>query len=213
MRNDLRFALRTLARSPMFTAVAVLSLALGMGANTSIFSLLYQALYRSLPVRDPESLIVLHVDDHSPGWTTSDNSQSVFSYPMYQDLRDRNAVFSGVVARSGAPVSISWNGQTERAHAEIVSGNFFQVLGVPALLGRTLTAEDDGAPGAHPVVMLGYDYWVRRFGADPGIVSQKVVINGHPMIVIGVTSVRFRGVLSGENPEVLVPIAMKREVN
>jgi len=212
MRNDLRFALRTLARSPLFSAVAVLSLALGIGANTSIFSLLDQVLYRSLPVRDPASLIVLQVDDHSPGWTTSDNNQSVFSYPMYRDLRDRGAVFSGVVARSGAPVSISWNGQTERARAEIVSGNFFEVLGVPALLGRTLTAEDDGAPGAHPVVMLGYDYWVRRFAADPGIVNQKVVVNGHPMIVIGVASPRFRGVLSGENPEILAPIAMKREL-
>jgi predicted permease len=212
MRKDLRFALRTLARSPMFTAVAVLSLALGIGANTSIFSLLYQVLYRSLPVRDPGSLIVLHVDDHSPGWTTSDNNQSVFSYPMYRDLRDRNRVFSGFIARSGAPVSVSWNGQTERARAEIVSGNLFDVLGVRALLGRTLTAEDDGAPEAHPVVMLSHAYWIHRFAGDAGILNQKVVINGHPMMVIGVAPAGFRGILSGEHPEVFVPIAMKREV-
>jgi len=212
MWNDLRFALRTLARSPMFTAVAVLSLALGIGANTSIFSLLDQVVYRSLPVRDPRSLVVFHVDDHSPGHRSSDNSQSVFSYPMYKDLRDRSAVTSGVIARAGAAVSISWNGQTERARAEIVSGNLFDVLGVRAQLGRLLSADDDGAPGAHPVVVLSHDYWVRRFGADPGVLNQKVAINGHPMIVIGVAPAGFRGVLSGENPEVLVPIAMKREV-
>ena len=212
MGHDLRFALRTLARSPLFTAVAVLSLALGIGANTSIFSLLDQVLYRSLPVRDPRSLIVFHVDDHSSGLRSSDNNQSVFSYPLYRDLRDRSAGFSGVVARAGEPVSVSWNGQTERARAEIVSGNLFEVLGVSAAIGRAFTPEDDGAPGAHPVVMLSHDYWVRRFAGEPGILNAKVALNGHPMIVIGVAPAGFRGVLSGENPELFVPIAMKREV-
>jgi predicted permease len=212
MGHDLRFALRTLARSPLFTAVAVLSLALGIGANTSIFSLLDQVLYRSLPVRDPRTLAVFHVDDHSSGHRSSDNNQSVFSYPLYQDLRDRNAVFSGVIARSGDPVSVSWNGQTERARAELVSGNLFEVLGVSAAIGRAFTPEDDGAPGAHPVVMLSHDYWVRRFAGEPGILNVKVAINGHPMIVVGIAPPGFRGVLSGENPELFVPIAMKREV-
>jgi len=212
MGHDIRFALRTLARSPLFTAVAVLSLALGIGANTSIYSLLDQVLYRSLPVRDPRSLIVFHVDDHTSGHRSSDNNQSVFSNPMYRDLRDRGAVFDGVVARAGDPVSVSWNGQTERARAEIVSGNLFEVLGVSAAIGRVFTPEDDGAPGAHPVVMLSHDYWLRRFAGEPGIMNVKVAINGHPMIVIGVAPAGFRGVLSGENPELFVPIAMKREV-
>jgi predicted permease len=212
MGHDLRYALRTLARSPLFTAVAVLSLALGIGANTSIFSLLDQVLYRSLAVRDPRSLVVFHVDDHSSGSSSSDNNQSVFSYPMYQDLRDRGAMFSGVVARMGVPVSVSWNGQTERARAEIVSGNLFEVLGVSAAAGRAFTPEDDGAPGAHPVVMLSRDYWVRRFAGEPGVLNAKVAINGHPMIVIGVAPAGFRGVLSGEHPEVFAPIAMKREL-
>ena len=185
MRHDLRYAIRTLTRSPLFTAVAVLSLALGIGANTSIFSLLDQVLYRSLPVRDAKALVVLHVDDHSPGMSSSDNSESVFSYPMYRDLRDRGTVFNGVVARAGVAVSVSWNGQTERAGAEIVSGNLFQALGVSAAIGRTLAPEDDGAPGAHPVVMLSHDYWVRRFAGEPGVLNSKVAINGHPMIVIG----------------------------
>jgi len=212
MGNDLRYAFRTLARSPLFTAIAVMSLALGIGANTSIFSLLDQVLYRSLPVRDPNALVLFHVDDHSSGSRHSDNRQSVFSYPMYRDLRERGAVFSGVVARSGTPVSVSWNGQTERASAEIVSGNLFVVLGVSAAIGRTLTPEDDGAPGAHPVVMLSHDYWVRRFAADPGVLNVKVALNGHPMIVIGVAPAGFRGVLSGDNPEVFAPIAMQREL-
>jgi predicted permease len=212
MGHDLRFAFRTLARSPLFTAVAVLSLALGIGANTSIFSLLDQVLYRSLPVRDPRHLVVFHVDDHTSGHRSSDNNETVFSYPLYKDLRDRGSVFSGVVARSGAPVSVSWNGQTERARAEIVSGNLFEVLGVSAAIGRAFTPEDDGAPGAHPVVVLSHDYWVRRFAGEPGILNAKVAINGHPMIVIGIAPAGFRGVLSGENPELFVPIAMKREV-
>jgi predicted permease len=212
MGHDLRFAFRTLARSPLFTAVAVLSLALGIGANTSIFSLLDQVLYRSLPVRDPKALVVFHVDDHSSGHRSSDNYQSVFSYPLYRDLRDRGAVSSGVIARAGDPVSVSWNGQTERAQAEIVSGNLFEVLGVSAAIGRTIAPEDDGAPGAHPVVMLSHDYWLRRFAGEPGVLNAKVAVNGHPMIVIGVAPAGFRGVLSGENPELFVPIAMKREV-
>src|SRR5580693_2187974 len=174
MGHDLRFAFRTLARSPLFTAVAVLSLALGIGANTSIFSLLDQVLYRSLPVRDPKTLVVFHVDDHSSGHRSSDNYQTVFSYPLYRDLRDRSAVFSGVIARAGDPVSVSWNGQTERARAELVSGNLFEVLGVSAAIGRTIVPEDDGAPGAHPVVMLSHDYWVRRFAGEPGILNVKV---------------------------------------
>jgi len=215
MGHDLRFALRTLARSPLFTAVAVLSLALGMGANTSIFSLLDQVLYRSLPVRDPKALVVFHADDQSSGSSMADNYQTVFSYPMYRDLRDGmrgRAVFNGVVARAGVPVSVSWNGQTERAGGEAVSGNLFEVLGVSAAIGRAFTSEDDGAPGAHPVVMLSHAYWVRRFAADPGVLNRKVAVNGHPMIVIGIVPAGFRGVLSGGSPDIYAPIAMKREL-
>ena len=212
MVHDFRFAIRTLLRSPLFCAIAVLSLGLGIGANASIFSLLDQVLYRSLPVRDPRALVAFHVDDHSSGSTSSDNNQSVFSYPMYKDLRDGGRAFDGVIARMGEAVSVSWNGQTERARAEVVSGNLFEVLGVTAAIGRTIMPEDDGAPGAHPVVMLSHDYWVRRFAADPGVLNQKVSINEHPMAVIGITPEGFRGVLSGENPEVLAPIAMKHEI-
>lgn len=212
MWNDLRFAFRTLRRSPLFTSVTVLSLALGIGANTSIFSLLDQVLLRMLPIRDPANLVVFRVEnEQAPGMSMSDNFQTVYSYPMYRDLRDRCTVFEGVIARAGAPVSVSYGGETERASAEIVSGNFFQVLGVRSFLGRMLTEEDDRTPGAHPVAVLSYGYWAGRFGANPAVLNQKISVNGHPTAVIGVAPPGFRGIISGKTPEVFVPVAMKRQ--
>jgi predicted permease len=212
MWNDLRFGFRTLRRSPVFTAIAVASLALGIGANISIFSLLSQVMFRMLPVADPERLMLFHTEGEREGSSTSDNGEGVFTYPMYKDLRDRSQVFSGVIARASAPVSLAYSGHTDRARAEMVSGNFFQVLGVNATIGRVFTEDDDGAPGAHPVVVLTRGYWERRFGANPAIVNQKVAINAHPMVVIGVAARGFHGVLSGDTPDLLTPIAMNREI-
>lgn len=212
MWSDLRFALRTLRRSPVFTVIAVLSLALGIGANTAIFSLLDQVLLRGLPVREPQRLVVFHVAEHFPGRATADNHESVFSYPMYKDFRDRSPVFEGMIARAGAPVSVSDGGMTERAGAEVVSGNYFEVLGVLPLVGRNIVAEDDGAPGAHPVVMLSYGYWSRRFGASPAALNRKINVNGYPMVVIGITPPGFHSMISGRTPDLFVPIAMKRQI-
>lgn len=212
MWTDLRFALRTLRRSPVFAVVAVLSLALGIGANTAIFSLLDQVLLRALPVREPQRLVVFHVAEHFPGWSMADAHESVFSYPMYKDFRDGSRVFDGVVARAGAPVSVSDGGATERAGAEIVSGNYFQVLGVTPLVGRNLVPEDDGAPGAHPVVMLSHGYWRRRFGASPAVLGRKITVNGHPMLVVGVAPPGFHGVIGGRTPDLFVPITMQRQI-
>src|SRR6185295_19189121 len=212
MWNDLRFGFRTLRRSPVFTAIAVASLALGIGANISIFSLLSQVMFRMLPVADPERLMLFRTEGEREGASMSDNGEGVFTYPMYKDLRDRNQVFSGVIARASAPVSLAYSGQTDRARAELVSGNFFQVLVVSAAIGRVFTKDDDGAPGAHPVVVLTRGYWERRFGANPAIVNQKVTINAHPMIVIGVAARGFHGVLAGDTPDVLVPIAMAHPI-
>jgi predicted permease len=212
MWSDLRFALRILRRSPVFTVIAVLSLALGIGANTAIFSLLDQVLLRGLPVREPQRLLVFHVAEHFPGWGMADNHESVFSYPMYKDFRDRSRVFGGVMARAGAPVSVSDGGATERAGAEIVSGNYFEVLGVLPLVGRTIVPEDDGAPGAHPVVMLSAGYWKRRFGSSPAVLGRKITVNGHPMVVIGVAPFGFHGVIGGRTPDLFVPIAMQRQI-
>src|SRR5476649_633509 len=212
MWKDLAFSLRTLRRSPLFTVVAVLSLALGIGANTAIFSLLEQVTLRSLPVADPERLAVLHTDYSAPGTSTSDNNETVFSYPLYRDLRDHDAAFRGVIARMGASVTLARQGATERATAEIVSGNFFQTLGVGAAMGRVFTPEDDGAPGANPVVVLSHGYWTSHCAGSTAILNQTVTLNGHPVTVIGVSEARFYGVRPGETPDLYVPIAMQKAV-
>jgi putative ABC transport system permease protein len=212
MWTDFRIALRTLARAPLFTSVAIISLALGIGANTAIFSLLDQVLFRNLRVADPARLVVFHASTEFPGHSHSDSNESVFSYPIYKDLRDRSQVFAGVVARSSAPVSVSDGGTSERALAELVSGNLFEVLGVPPLLGRSIAPADDAAPGVSPVVELGAAYWTKRFGAARDIVGRKILVNGHPMVVIGVAPPTFRGLVVGNVPDLFVPIAMKREI-
>src|SRR6476619_2092554 len=148
--TDVRFALRTLRRSPGFTLVAALSLALGIGANTAIFSLLYQVAMRALPVRDASAIVQLETDAYSFGWTRKDNNGTVFSYPMYQELRDRNQVFAGLIARSGFPATLAWRAEAARVTVEVVSGNFFETLGVAPAAGRLLAPADDS------VVVLGY---------------------------------------------------------
>src|SRR5579864_4132560 len=157
---DLRFALRTLAKSPIFAAVAVFSLALGIGANTAIFSLLDQILLRLLPVKQPDQLVLLSMRGRHYGSNWGGNA---ISYPMYRDFQDRNQVFSGMFCRFSRSVSLSFDGHTELTRAELVSGTYFPVLGVGAALGRTFNENDDVTPSGHPVVVLSYDYWKARF--------------------------------------------------
>ena len=210
--QDLRYGLRTLAKNPGFTAVAVLTLALGIGANTAIFSLLDQVLLRSLPVAEPDRLVILHEAEWRSGWSTSDNSEMVYSYPHYKDVRDQIPLFDGVIARAGVPLSVTAAGSSERAQGEIVSGNYFAVLGVRPALGRLLDAGDDRLSGASPVAVLSYGYWSRRFGTNPQIVGQKIVLNSYPFTVVGIAARGFSGLLKGQNVDVFVPIAMKREL-
>jgi predicted permease len=212
MFREPAYALRTLRRSPLFGAAAVLSLALGIGANTAVFSLLNQVVLRSLPVQDPERLVLLHAEYSAPGSSSSDNSESVFSYPMYRDLRDRDTAFAAVIARMGAPVSLGWHGNTESASAELVSGNFFRALGVGASLGRVLALEDEGAPGANPVVVLTHSFWSTHFGNDPSVLNQTVTLNGNPMVVIGVADARFNGIVPGNTSDLFVPVSMQRQI-
>src|SRR5580692_6666434 len=169
MGNDIRFAFRTLRRAPGFTLIAVLSLALGIGANTAIFSLMYQVTMRSLAVHDPESLVSLQSDDYYFGWTRRDNNKTVFSYPMYKALRDRNQVFSALFARVALSATVAYRGNAAAATVELVSGNLFQALGVQPAAGRLLLPDDD-APGRDPVVVLSYSYFTSRLGANPDIV-------------------------------------------
>jgi predicted permease len=212
MWQDLVFSLRTLRRSPLFGSIAVLSLALGIGANTAIFSLLDQVTMRSLPVNDPQRLVLLDTEYNASGSSSSDNNEPVASYPVYRDLRDRDPAFSGVIARMGFGVTLARQGQAEQLSAELVSGNFFQTLGVGAAMGRVLTPQDDGAPGANPVVVLGHGYWVEKCGANPELLNQTVTLNGHPVVVIGVAEARFRGLRPGNTPDLYVPIAMQKAV-
>jgi predicted permease len=203
---DLRYALRMLRRNPGFAAAAVLSLALGIGANTAIFSLLDQVLLRGLPVSHPEDLVFLSWQ--GPNQAVDIGSHTM-SYPMYRDLRDQNQMFTGVLARFHLDFSVAYGDRTERVDGELVSGNYFEVLGVGAALGRTFTAQDDTTPGGHPVAMLSYDYWTARFHSDPGILGQKVVVDGLPLTIVGVSQKGFDGVELGYSPRVRVPLAMK----
>ena len=164
----LRYTVRTLLKSPSFTLVAILSLAFGIGANTAIFTLLDQVLLRSLPVQAPEQLTLLHFTGGDEGSLRSrDDGGLYFSYPMYRDLRDRNTVFSGMIATLHYEIAANWHGQTERAIGELVSGNYFDVLGVRPALGRVFQQSDDVKPEANPIAVLSYGYWQRRFGGDP----------------------------------------------
>jgi predicted permease len=212
MWKDFVYSLRSLLRSPLFTVAAVASLALGIGANTAIFSLLDQVVLRSLPVRDPESLVVLHTDYNAPGGATSDNYESVFSYPLYRDLRASDAAFSSILARGGTGVRLTWKGDTESAGADLVSGNYFQTLGVGAALGRTLAPSDEGAAGSNPVAVLSHACWSSRFGANPSILNQTVTLNGHPFVVVGVAEAKFHGLTQGNSPDLFVPLTMEQSL-
>ena len=189
--------------------MVVLTLGLGVGANAAIFSLMDQVILRSLPVADPTQLVQL--DGPGPNQGRSYNGQT-FSYPMYTDFRDRNQVFSGLLARFPTAMTISWRGQSERVQGDLVSGNYFDVLGVKPALGRMFTPADDRIPGAHPIAILSHGFWTRRFGADPGILNQTLVVNGHPMTIVGVSGPGFSGLQVGTGTDVMVPVMMKPQM-
>jgi predicted permease len=202
--NDIRYALRMLNKNPAFAAVVVLTLALGIGANAAIFSLLDQVLLQSLPVTRPDQLAVLSAYDPKDG----PDFDSSFSYLMYKDLRDRNTVFSGVIARGGAQLNVSYGDQNERVRGELVSGNFFETLGVRPWAGRLFTQDDDLTPGAHPVAVLSYQFWERRFNKDPNLIGQTILVNEHAVTVLGITPPGFYGMDLSSNPDVRVPLMM-----
>ena len=176
--GDLRLAIRGLRRSPLFAIVATLSLALGIGANTAIFTLMDQILLRKLPVKDPDRLVMLYQQGAHNG---SNMGTRMHSYPVYQDLQQRADPLAEVICRRLAPASVSIDNQTERVSAELVSGNYFTTLGVKPAIGRVFSSEeDDRFYGGHPVVVLSYDYWVRRFARDPNVIGKKILVNDYP---------------------------------
>lgn len=210
LMQDIRYGIRMLAKNPGFTLVAVLTLALGIGANTAIFSLTDQVLLRTLPVRSPDQLVIVSAPGYKPGHFSADGDDAAsFSYPIYKDLRDRAPVFSGLLARFGVSLNVAANGQTDRAEGELVSGNYFEVLGVRPALGRVFSSVDDTAPGANPVAVLSYGYWTRRFGNDPSILNKPLNVNSTMLTVVGVAQPAFIGVQIGRTTDLFVPMTMK----
>jgi predicted permease len=209
--QDIRYGFRVLGKNPGFTAIAVFTLALGIGANSGIFSVMQQVLLQRLPVPHPEELVLLYDSGPKSGHVSSDegDGSESFSYPMYRDLHDRNNVFAGVAAMANFPVSLAFRGQTERAKSEIVSGSYFETLEVHPALGRMLQDSDSAVEGGNPVVVLGYGYWKKRFGGDGGVLNQSLVVNSQLMTIVGVAQAGFNGIQPGEIPDVYIPITMK----
>ena len=199
MFQDLRFGLRMLFKNKAVTVVAVLSLSLGIGANTAIFSLVDRLLVRPLPVEEPERLVTL-----SKG--AAPDLFDKFTYPDYADYRDQNEVFDGLVCFVEAALNLSERGQTERVHGLQVSGNYFSALRVTPALGRGFLLNEEREPDAHPVAVLSYGLWRRRFGADPSAVGKEITLNGQRRTVVGVAPAEFTGTIRGAAPDVYVPI-------
>ncbi|MGI8961074.1 MAG: ABC transporter permease [Bryobacteraceae bacterium] len=207
--NDVRYALRAFRRAPLFTGVAILSLAFGIGANTAIFTLLDQILLRLLPVKHPEQLVLLTMRGRHYGSNWGGNS---ISYPMYKDFRDNNQVFSGMFCRFPFFATLGYGNRTERVSAELVSGTYFPTLGVGAAVGRTYTSDDDRIPGGHPLVVLSYSFWQSRFASDRSIIGKTLVINGRNMTLIGIAQPGFDGVELGLPSKMFIPMMMKAQM-
>jgi predicted permease len=209
LMQDVRFGIRTLAGNPTFSLVAVGTLALGIGANTAMFSLLDQVVLKLLPVSHPEQLVVVRESGNHYGNSYGPNT---ISWPLFEDLRDNNRVFSGMFCRFPASVAIGYGDQVGQISAELVSSAYFRTLGVAAVLGRTIGRDDDSVPDGKPVVVLSYSFWQSYFNGDRAIVGRIIALNGHPMTVIGVAQPNFDGVEMGEPAKVFVPIMMKTEM-
>jgi predicted permease len=212
--QDLRYTLRQFRRSPGFTAATVITLALGIGANAAIFSLVDQVLLKRLPVVEPERLVMLKYEGSDTGHTSAygGDIQQYFSYPMYRDLRDQNSVFSGMLTMFPAQVGVQWRNTPSLANSELVSGNYFSLLGVRPALGRLLIPEDSATRGASPVVVLSYRYWKQRLASDPSVINQTFLINGALFTIIGVVQPGFDSVIGGTIPDFFVPITMKAQM-
>ncbi len=211
--QDTRYALRQLRKSPGFTFTVVLTLALGIGANAAIFTLFDQVLLRMLPVLKPRELVRFEWNGSFSGSMSSfggdsEGHQNYFSYPMYKDLRDQNQVFQGMLAADKTLVGVSWRNQAESKDAEVVTGNYFELLGLKPAVGRLFTQNDDTVKNSNPVAVLSYGYWRSRFGGLRDIAGQTVLINGHTFTVLGVAPENFDSAIGGYKPGVFVPMSM-----
>jgi putative ABC transport system permease protein len=211
--QDLRYALRQLLKSAGFTVTVVLTLALGIGANAAIFTLFDQVLLRMLPVQNPKELVRLDWSGAFSGSMSSfggdtGDRHSYFSYPMYKDLRDQNKVFRGILVADKMQAGVSWHNEAESRDGEVVSGNYFELLGIKPAAGRLFTPQDETAKNANAVVVLSYDYWRTRFDASRNVLGQTLLINGHPFTIVGVAPSHFDSAIGGYKPAVFVPVTM-----
>ena len=212
---DLKLALRTLSRAPFVMAVAVLSLALGIGANAAIYSIFDQMLLRPLPVHEPETLVNLTSPGPKSGAVACSQAgpcEQVFSNPMFRDLEREQTEFTGIAAHALFGANLAVGQTTVNGGGMLVSGSYFPVLGLRPALGRLLTPEDDRTPGAHPVAVLSHRFWENQLGHDPDVLNSTILVNGHPMTVVGVAPAGFDGTTLGGLPEIYVPIMMRGEV-
>ena len=201
--QDFRFALRAFRKSPVFAAVALFSLALGIGANTAIFTLMDQLILRRLPVQDPDRLVILVGVGRHYG---SDMGRNPLSYPMFQDIRDRNPVFSGVMCRYRVNPSVEAGAETEVVGGELVSGNYFSLLGIRPAAGRVFTEDDDIPLGAHPYAVVSYAWWQSKFAGNPNVIGRTIRVNGYPVTIIGVSRPGFDGVEPGLPSSIFVAL-------
>ena len=205
--HDVRYAVRLLIKSPGFAVVAILSLALGIGANSTIFSFVSALLFQPLPVDKPHKLAMIYTSDFSgPAFGSS-------SYPDYLDFRDKTTVFSGMVARSLSSATATYGDQSEQLYGEMVTGNYFTVLGVSPSPGRGFLGQEDLTPGTHPVALISHGLWQRRFGSDPNEIGRTLALNGIPFTIAGVAPAGFRGVMGLMSAEVWVPIMMQPQLS
>jgi len=222
--QDFRYVMRNLVKSPGFTVVIVATLGLALGANAAIFALLDKVVFRPLAVENPSELVILSV----PMVPTGAKGGGIIagarggiggqmirgaSFPVYTDFRDRLDVFSGVLAQRRVRAAMLAGAEAIQTKGVLVTGNYFQVLGVKAALGRTLTRDDDGDPGGHPVVVLAHGFWQRQFGGDPAILNRTIRLNNFPLTVIGVAAAGFSGTVSGESSDFFAPLAMADEIS
>ena len=206
---DLRFSVRSFLRTPSFCIPAMLSLVLGIGATTAVYSLVDQVVLHALPVRQPERLVL--IDWEGDQVANGFGSWNLMSYPICRDLDQQKQFFEGVFCRALTDVDLSTGADYSAATVEIVSGNYFPVLGVGPALGRVFANDDDGAPNANPVAVLSYDFWQTQLGGVPDVVGRKVLVNRHPLTIIGVAASTFKGIDVGQVPSMWIPASMSAQ--
>src|SRR6266852_4101309 len=210
--QDLRYAARVLMKKPGFTTVAVLSLALGIGANTAIFTVINAVFLHPLAIEDPSHVVEMFTMD-TKTVQTGNFALTPTSYQNYEDYRDQNAVFTGLAAYFPFGLQSTRNGETQGLPAMMASANYFDVLGIKAFRGRLFLPEEDGQPGAHAVVVISHSLWTNQFGSDPALPGQTLTLNGLPFTVIGVTPPGFKGTFSLAGPDrIWIPLSMREQV-